>query len=63
MTDARDPVGTGADQRTARERRPNADDDREQEETTGGDDPNDLDADIAVEADSVETLDPENPPA
>lgn len=63
MTDARDPAGSGADNRTAGERRRSADDDREQEESTDGDDPNDLEADIAVEADSVETVDPENPPA
>ncbi|MFB6610492.1 hypothetical protein ACFCVO_09245 [Agromyces sp. NPDC056379] len=63
MTDARDPAGSGADKRAAGERRRSADDDLEQEESTDGDDPNDLEADIAVEADSVETLDPENPPA
>ncbi|MBM7831569.1 hypothetical protein JOE59_002274 [Agromyces cerinus] len=66
MTDARDPAEAGADRRDRRDRRddePTTEDDRERDAATSGDDPNDLDADNAVEADSIETLDPENPPA
>ncbi|MFB9310854.1 hypothetical protein BJY17_003330 [Agromyces hippuratus] len=63
MTDARDADAAGAGRRAARDGRPAVEDDREPEAATGGDDPNDLEADNAVEADSIETIDPENPPA
>ena len=63
MTDARDPAEAGADRRDRRNEEPTTEDDREQDAATGGDDSNDLDADNAVEVDSIETLDPEKPPA
>lgn len=62
--DPRGVVDTGthdldADERTAADEMESA----EQDAASPGEDPNDLEADNAVEADSLETLDPENPPA
>ncbi|AWB94760.1 hypothetical protein DCE93_03055 [Agromyces badenianii] len=40
-----------------------AEKDAAEEAASHDDDPNDLEADNSVEADSIETLDPDNPPA
>ncbi|HEY9323897.1 MAG TPA: hypothetical protein VIP50_03115 [Agromyces sp.] len=51
------------DERTAADEMETAEEDAAQDAASQGDDPNDLEADNAVEADSLETLDPDNPPA
>ena len=51
------------DERTAADDMETAEEDAAQDAASQGDDPNDLEADNAVEADSLETLDPDNPPA
>lgn len=56
----RDPAD---DERTAADEMETAEEDAAQDAASQGDDPNDLEADNAVEADSLETLDPDNPPA
>lgn len=55
--------GPSDDERTAADDMETAEEDAAQDAESQGDDPNDLEADNAVEADSLETLDPDNPPA
>jgi len=64
MTDSRDTTQRHNDEnRNAADDMETAEEDAAQDAATEGDDPNDFDADNAVEADSIETLDPDNPPA
>ena len=54
--------GRPLEPRTGDERPPTTEDDTDGE-LERGDDPNDLDADNAVEEDTLETVDPDNAPA
>ncbi|WP_157002000.1 hypothetical protein [Agromyces laixinhei] len=72
MTEPRDTIPPHDPRRSARSDSEQHDDLADPDRDTGpdgdtgddpNDDPNDLEADNAVEADSIETVDPENPPA